>query len=361
MTRIRILHFIDTLGAGGAERQLTYLLENLDRSRYDCHVLTTYDRFRHYEVPLRQLQIPLYSLHHGNLTASHRAGALARYIQLLWSLRPKIVHSWLHYPNLIARAARPVCPPHRLVSAMRTEYAPRQQRSEWLTGWLSDFRIVNSNNKPKNLPLTTTIFIPNGVPLPQPSPYTATSRSTFDLLMVARIDPRKDHLTLLNALHQLIGKLPSGFQTHLIGETTDPETQRQIENTIKDLNLSSFVHLHPPTNDIAYYYAHADITTLPSISEGFANVILESFAAAKPIIISEAANKAGLVQHGINGWIFPTRNSHALADQIDAALNTPEPQRLRMGLNGRTVAEQFTILRMVDQYQQLYERALKRA
>ncbi len=32
---VRILHFIDTLGAGGTERQLVYLLENLDRARYE--------------------------------------------------------------------------------------------------------------------------------------------------------------------------------------------------------------------------------------------------------------------------------------------------------------------------------------
>ena len=360
MTRVRILHFIDTLGAGGAERQLVYLVENLDRERFDCHVLTTYDSFRHYEDTLRQLDIPIHSLHHGALIPLGRAGAAARYVQLMWVLKPQIVHSWLHYPNLIGRIARPLCPSHQLITAVRTEYTPRQQSIEQFTLWMSNFRVVNTHPTTKSHFKVNTFHIPNGVPIPPQRPRSPQS-STFTALMVARIDPRKDHLTLLRALNHLDKETKQNLNIVLIGEITDQATQAQIDSTIRQLNLASLVQQLPPTHDIAPHYAAADVTILPSSTEGFSNVILESFAAAKPIIVAQAADSAGLVKHGVNGWVFPTGDSLELATQIESAYHTPQHHRTQMGRDGRAIAEQYSIQRMVEQYTLLYERALNRS
>lgn len=187
------------------------------------------------------------------------------------------------------------------------------------------------------------------------------STNTFTAIMVARIDPRKDHLTMLNALHLLHDRLPERFQMILIGETTDTATQSQIDSAIAEFDLSGIVHQHPPTHDITPHYAQADVTILPSTSEGFPNVILESFAASTPVIVSQAANTAELVTHGVNGWVFPTGDSQALANQIEAAWRTPAHQREEMGRSGRAIAERHSIPRMVEQYTNLYERALSRS
>ncbi len=358
---VRILHFIDTLGAGGAERQLIYLLEGLDRTRYESHVLTTYDTFRHYEPTLQRLGIPIYSLHHGDLRLRNRVLAMQRYIQLMRSLEPDIVHGWLHYPNLIARVARPFCPHHRLITAIRSEYNTHQRFSESTTSWLSDFRVVISENNNIHQPTihTAQAIISNGVKLPEYREPTPPTTAEFTLLMVARIDPRKDHTTLLKALKLLKDRLPAAFQTILIGEVTDKDTQRLIDTMIREYNLQSIVRQLPPTDNLDDLYRNASATVLPSISEGFPNVILESFATCKPIIVSEAANRAGLVQHRINGWVFQTGDHTALAQCIESAWQTPAETRTQMGAHGRAIAEQHSILRMVEAYAQLYERAIK--
>lgn len=357
----RVLHFIDTLGAGGAERQLVYLLENLAPARYESHVLTTYDTFRHYEAELRSLNIPLYSLHHGDLYPTNRARAFSRYVHLMWQLRPQLVHGWLHYPNLIARLARPLCPPHRLVTAVRSEYSRRQWCIEQVTESLSDFRVViNTKQQTKNTHIPT-ITIPNAIDTnlflakhTQTHPY----KTSFTLLMVARIDPRKDHQTLLNALHQLHQTLPNRFKTILLGEITDLATQQQLEKTIEKYNLNELIEQLPPTNNMASHYHLADVTVLPSRTEASANVILESFAAGKPIISSTAANSNALVEHKTTGWIFPTGNSNALAECIKIAWQTPQEERILMGKRGQEIARFYSVAKMVKQYEQLYERAL---
>ena len=368
---MRILHFIDTLGAGGAERQLLYLIQNLYRARYELHILTTYDRFRHYEPELKRLGIPIYSLKHEDLHPWNRLRALNRYIQLIWQLQPDIVHGWLHYPNLIARVARPVCPPHHLITAIWSQYSARQLRSERYSSRLSEFRIVINTNTLSELNTTkknNITTIPNAVSLdhftnidPPRSQLEFPSQIQFTALMVARIDPRKDHLTLLQALHRLRNKLPRNFKLILIGETTSSQTQRQIDTAITEYGLQPFITRLPPTTNIAPHYHACDVSILPSKSEGFPNVILESFAAGKPVIVSTAANNVAIVTHGINGWVFPTGDSHALADCLSQAWQTPAKERARMGKNAYAEAQNYGISEMVERYAHLYEHVYKRS
>lgn len=355
----RILHFIDTLGAGGAERQLLYLLSNLERKYYEASVLTTYDEFRHYQPQLEQQAVQVYSLHHGELSGVRRAQAVMRYIRLMWQLRPQVVHSWLHYPNLIARLARPFCPPHRLLTAIRTEYTPRQARLEHFTERFSDFRIVINKNQESAHTKLPTVTIPNAIDFDQFAlsipDMSLKRRDTFILLMVARIDPRKNHLALLEALHLLHKELPKGFKASIIGEITDSHTQAKIDKTIQNYGLKEFIEQKPPTHNIVPHYHAADVVLLPSKTEAFSNVILESFAARKPIIVSAAANNNVLVQHGLNGWEFPTDNIPALAMCIKDAWETSTTDRILMGKRGQEVARNYSIQRMVEQYTQLYD------
>ncbi len=354
----RILHFIDTLGAGGAERQLVYLLTQLDRKRFESHVVTTYDTFRHYESTLRAMSIPLHSLHHGELNTWSRMKAMGRYASLLWRLRPHIVHSWLFYPNLIARTTRVLCPPHRLITAIRSDYSPKQIMAENLCCWLSDFRVVNY----KTISFHPHVLVQNGIALQgfpsEKKDYTSTNRSTFTLLMVARFDQTKDHQTLLKAVKEIIHLVTGSFQLLLIGEVSDPQVEQQVNTYIHDNNLHQFIQQRAPVLDIAEYYHRANITILPSKAEGFPNVILESLATGTPVIVSNAANKNELIQHGINGWVFPTGDSSALSECLLEAILTPQEKLKQMGDQGRKVAEKYSIGKMVEQYDKLYMRAV---
>lgn len=360
----RILHFIDTLGAGGAERQLVYLLEGLDRRKYESHVLTTYDKFRHYESVLQEYNVPIYSLHHGVLNIGNRAVALSQYVRLMWQLRPAIVHSWLHYPNLISRLARPLCPPHKLATAIRSRYSTRQLRSERLTFRLSDFRIVNwpdnqlLNQSPAD---SLTKYIKNGIAnefFNITKPY---SKTQFIALIPARIDPLKGHITLLTALSLLRDRIPSNFTLRIIGELTDPDTQIHINDTIDRYHLHGLVEQLPVTSQIALHYQQARVTLVPSFSEGSSNVILESLASGTPVIASQAANQANLVQHNRNGWVFPTGNAAALAQCLETATQTSPQNYIEMAAASRESVTEFTIEHMISEHEAVYEYLIKRA
>jgi glycosyltransferase involved in cell wall biosynthesis len=356
---VKILHVIDTLGAGGAERQLFYLLSGLDLKRFDAAVLTIYDDFQHYRPQIEELGIPVYSLRHGKLDVPHRMCAMMRYIRLVNKMQPQLIHSWLHYSNLVARLARPFCRPHRLIASVRTEYTARQIRSELLTEKFSNLRIVNSKKPIQWKSNIETISIPNALPIEKfaTNPTLINHNGDrFTLLIVARIDPRKDHQTLLEALSLLREELPKNFKTILIGEVTSLETQQKLEQLILNYRLQEYIEQLPSTHEIVPLYQQTDVVVLPSKTEGFSNVILEAFAAGKPIIVSSAANNNHLVENDENGWVFSTGNSDALAKCIKQAWQTSNSDIIKMGHLGRAIAQNYDVGRMVEQYRQVYER-----
>lgn len=83
--------------------------------------------------------------------------------------------------------------------------------------------------------------------------------------------------------------------------------------------------------DLAEYYAIADIFVLPSIStpqfkEPWGLVVNEAMNQGAPVITTDAVGAAmgGLVQHDVNGYIVPERDSEALRDYLRLILDDPE-------------------------------------
>jgi glycosyltransferase involved in cell wall biosynthesis len=375
LSPIRILYFTNTLGAGGAERQLLYLLRGLDRTRYAPAVLTIYGESHlaaHYKPDLEALNIPIYSLEHGS-GLQGRLSALARYAALMWRFRPHIVQGVLHYANLIARVMRPFSPPHALITSVRERYTPNQLRSERLTHWLNGTILLNSAGlldhmaEGAHLPRRKLRVIPNAIPLerfaeppavalrPQLAPDAA-----FVAVMVARIDPVKDHATLLRALHLLNGNLPRNFKLILVGEVSVPAAQAEITRLIGEYGLDRYVVQHPPTRDIAPYYHAADVSILPSQAEAFPNVVLESFAAGRPVVVSAAANGVNIVEHERTGWVFPTGDAAALARVLESVWRTPPADLHQMGERARAAIAPYTIHKLIENYTALYESLLGR-
>lgn len=369
-----VVYLIDTLGAGGAERQLIYLLSGLDRTRFSPIVLTLYnntDVAYHYQADLDDLNIPIYSLNLKRTESTWKrfARAVFRYIRWMWKMRPQVVQGCLHTSNLIARIGKLFCPPHRLITWAQSLYTPNQLQSERRTAFLSDVTVVPGANIANHLisnghvparkikiiayGIDTERFITN----PQPDlRHKSFPEATFIASMVARIDPRKNHILLLESLQQLREEIPSGFRLLLIGAVTDATTQKQIETFIEENDLSHWIIFIPATQAIAAYYHLSDITLLTSYSEAFPNVLLESFAAGKPVIASSVANAVGVVEPTVTGWEFPSGDMEALAICLKTAWNMTPEDLNTMGNRARVEVEKYSIPAMAQQYMALYDK-----
>ena len=365
---LRILYIINALGSGGAERQLLYLLTTLDRSRYELYVVSIYAQPDRYKAELMALNIPVYCLDHGSGVRG-RMAAMLRYIRLVWRVRPAIVQGCLHYANLIARVARRFCPPHKLITSARVAYSSNELRSERFTQWLDDGLIVNSLHLRDQMvdhtgrQVRRITIISNGVSL---APFDQNTQpdlraknfggSTFVIGMIGRIARQKDHPTLLNALALVRDQWPIGLQVFFVGETTDIDAQERIDALIAHYQLHSVIRQFPAMADVSAYYLAADLIVLPSLAEGFPNVVLEAFAAGKPVIVSTAANGVGIVEPGISGWQFPTGDTAALARCLILGWKSAVAERTEMGKRAQAVAATYDIPAMATRYIRLYQR-----
>ncbi len=73
-------------------------------------------------------------------------------------------------------------------------------------------------------------------------------------------------------------------------------------------------------------------SVVPSRVDNFPNAVMESLLLGVPVVGSEGASIDEMVEHGVNGWLFPVGDATKLADRLvqvwDGRLNLP-PQQLR--------------------------------
>jgi glycosyltransferase involved in cell wall biosynthesis len=101
--------------------------------------------------------------------------------------------------------------------------------------------------------------------------------------------------------------------------------------------------------------ASATLFALPSLSENFANVVLEAMAAATPVIVTPQVGLADDVRRAHAG-IVVERDPRQLAAAIEELLRDPE-RRAGMGARGRRlVEERFTWPRVAEEMEAHYAR-----
>lgn len=67
---------------------------------------------------------------------------------------------------------------------------------------------------------------------------------------------------------------------------------------------------------LARAFRYASLLVLPSLEEGFGDVIPQALSCGLPCLVSDAVGAKDLIRHRDNGSIFPVKNYEALADEI---------------------------------------------
>ncbi len=167
------------------------------------------------------------------------------------------------------------------------------------------------------------------------------------ILFVGRIDPIKGISNLIRAVSTLSKNYPEfehNFLVLLVGGNTrsrkfwqSPEVQR-IKRLIEKDNLSCCVKFlgAKPHNQLADYYAAADVVVLPSFYESFGLVVLEALASGAAVLASKVGGLRFLVEDNKTGLLFASRNQRQLADKLWCLL---KDQNLREKLGARAARE----------------------
>lgn len=105
------------------------------------------------------------------------------------------------------------------------------------------------------------------------------------------------------------------------------------------------------------YYQRALCTCVPSLwPEPLPTVVLESMACAKPVVVYGVGGLGEIVENGKTGFLVRRGDLNGLTETVSWLIEN-ENVAGHMGLNARNYTEKhFTIQRMCDDYEQLYEK-----
>jgi glycosyltransferase involved in cell wall biosynthesis len=138
--------------------------------------------------------------------------------------------------------------------------------------------------------------------------------------IVGRIDPKKGQLLALEAM--LKTKM-TDFHLCIVGEKTTNESDsylNELINFVKENDLEKHVHFLPFQTDVTSAFSAFDWMILPSYSETFGMVTIESMACGIPVLGSKAGGTTELILNEKNGLLFTTNNNADLAQKMDLIL-----------------------------------------
>jgi len=169
------------------------------------------------------------------------------------------------------------------------------------------------------------------------------------ILYCGRLSDEKSPLDLLQA-YQLVESESTTLAIVGDGELRSALKIYANQNGLDSVRFLGFKN----RNEIAKYYATADLLVLPSKRDTWGIVVSEALCYALPVIASDQVGAAhDLVHDGENGFVFPSGDVQALADRINQVIKLPIDQRNLMGSKSRERIEKWVgrdLIESLDQY-----------
>lgn len=368
---LKVLHIINNLGSGGAEKlieEFLPLMNNIKGVKADVLLLT--DKNNVFDkklkengvtvnvVPLRKIYSPFnilyikkyivernYDVVHAHLFPTIYWTSIAS--KLIFKNRPKFIITEHSTHN----RRRGKCFLFYIEKFIYFNYdkiiSINEMTQEKLIFWL----------KPKRKYLQKFAVIKNGININkfrEAEPYNKKeinsnfTESTRLVCMVGRLSKQKDQATLIKAMKNL----PEDVHLLLIGEGP---LKGKSKNLAKEEGVENRVHFLGFRNDVERLLKTCDIVVLSSNWEGFGLAAVEGMASGKPVLASDIPGLREVVAGA--GILFPKGDSKKLAKIIKNLLDDLNKYE-EISQECSIRASEFVIDKTVAGYIKVYEQSL---
>jgi glycosyltransferase involved in cell wall biosynthesis len=352
---MRVMYVVPDLAVGGAERHVTTLMPNLDRTRFYTEVVCVGAEGGLFGDLIRAGSRAK-ALHRSKRQALH---AISDLVGEMRRFAPDVVITRGYSAETLGRIAAALARvPHNVVwvhnhGDVTPRGSVRRIADRVLDRFTSAyFGVAQAQSDymvdELHCPADKVRIIYNGVDPQRFDPATdrrvlaefgiAPSDKVVGILAALR--PEKDHSTFLRAARLVIDQMPSA-KFLIVGEG---ETRPAIEREVADLGLGSCVTVAGRREDVADILRAMDVFVLCSYSvECFPMALLEAMAAGRPAVSTAVGGVPEMIEEGVTGFLVPPRDPKALADSLLKVL-TDDDLACRMGRAARTrVEEKFNL------------------
>ncbi len=313
---MRVLLFTRDLAVGGSQRQLAALAAGLARRGHDVAVVVLYPGGA--LEPLLGGGVRLLSI--AKRSRWDVVAPLARLRRLFVSERADVVYAFLPAQTTLAALLLPRRRKTKLVFGLRAAgmqldrydaLSALTYRSEvWLSRRadlsIANARAVRADAVTRGFAADRIAVVPNGIDTERMRPDPVAGRAlrrkwrvsedAFVVGCVARLDPMKDHVNLLNAAASFAAQNPDARFVCVGGGPA--AYGGKLEALANSLGLAERMVWAGEAGDPTAAYGAFDIATLSSaFGEGFPNVVGEAMACGVPV----AATDVGDVRRIVGG------------------------------------------------------------
>jgi glycosyltransferase involved in cell wall biosynthesis len=357
----RILFLMGSLGGGGAERQLVYLLQAMDRPRHrPALVVWNYQESDVFVPKVRSLGIPFWGFPIED--SSYRK--LYQFARLARRLSPEVVHSYSNYTNFAA-----FCAAHAAgsigIGSVQNEIDPacfikKRPIMGRLSASLPRLQMSNSHAAAERIMASRRLFAPkrfaivtNPIDLKEFRDDPVPMKPPHVILGIGSLKPMKRWDRLLKIAKELkLRNLP--VQIQIAG---DGPLRGQLEAMAADLGITGMIRFLGFRSDIPDLIAGARLIVHTSDAEGTPNVVMEALAAGRAVVATDAGDVDKLIINGETGFVVALDDIETLVARI-IDLVTDDGLAERMGKAAREYARrEFSMARPLNEMLDVYRSA----
>jgi glycosyltransferase involved in cell wall biosynthesis len=377
MTGVRLMKVVPTLLCGGTENHFMTLSRALDATRFAVR-FACLRRWGPFVTELSERRIPLTEYRVETFRSMNAFVQQARLARDVRRQAIDIVHTYSFYGNVFA------IPPGRLAAPVVV--ASIRDRGPYLTAMqrrvqrhvcrLADCVLVNAEAVKRWLvddgyDGSNIVVIPNGVDLSRfamPGDR-AELRSALGVPAGTKLVAVVSRLAALKGIEDfidaaaLVVRKRDDVRFLIVGEPSPINNRAYVDDLrarAAARGLAERVIFTGLRSDVPALLSAVDVSVMPSLNEALSNVLLESMAAGTAVVATDVGGTAEALVDRENGVLIPPGNPPVLADAIVQLVDDPGRAR-ELGANARrTIADRYSLDRMVAATESLYDQLLSR-
>jgi len=201
--------------------------------------------------------------------------------------------------------------------------------------------------------------VPNGINLNQFTERSLTivkENGVKKILFIGRLHPVKGVKYLIRAMERVLKEIPEA-KLILVGDGKEREMLETLSKQLSINNSVQFVGI-VPHEKVHTFLQQADVFVLPSISEGFPNVILEAMACGLPVIATRVGGIPDIIIDGTNGYLVEVKDAHAIAERILLLLQN-EILKKEISANNEQKVKKYTWDAVILNLKEIYGLSIK--
>jgi glycosyltransferase involved in cell wall biosynthesis len=355
---VRPALLVDDLRSGGAERLVRDLAVQFQTLADVDPLVVTGDDLGGYKSDLAAAGVEVVTLD-ASVTAETLPASVGRLSTLLDDAAVDLLHSHRPQSHLVGRLA---CA-RRAVPHVATYHHPlaevplRRRLTERATARFSERLVCVSEGVRQASPwrrravvvysgIDAAAFRAGVAAVPERALPTAHAPGDTVYLNVARCVSEKRQCDLVEAVARLDA---DDVHLYVVG---DGPLREELTVLVADLGVGDRVTVTGFVEDVAPYYAAADVYVSAAGNEGLPTSHLEAMAAELRVVSTAISGVTELVEHGVNGYLCPVGSPPSLADRMRDVRGPGADGFAATGLD--LVRREFSLSRAVDEHLALY-------